>query len=204
MGAKKQQGQAKKGPPGKVKLAGAMRKLLETKDFSSITTDEISKTAKTNEALIYRYFGDKRGLLHSVLGEYLEESHDSIIKELNGVDNSLEKLTIIIKGTFESYDRQSVFAKILLIEARNFPGFFESDTYKLVKRYTRLVLDTIKEGVAKGEIRDDVAPETIRDTIIGAIEHNVLPSLFFERTAEPDILSADLFSMILEGISTRR
>ena len=56
--------QRRKGPPGKIKLAKALRVLLEEKDFNSITTAEIASTAGTNEALIYRYFGDKRGLLH--------------------------------------------------------------------------------------------------------------------------------------------
>ncbi|MEK6196201.1 MAG: TetR/AcrR family transcriptional regulator, partial [Deltaproteobacteria bacterium] len=54
-------------PPARLKLAAAMRRLLRTKDFNSITTAEISRTAKANEALIYRYFKDKRGLLHHVL-----------------------------------------------------------------------------------------------------------------------------------------
>ena len=42
-------------PPGKLKLAIALRQLLETKDFNSITTADLSKTSGVNEALIYRY-----------------------------------------------------------------------------------------------------------------------------------------------------
>ena len=59
-------------PPGKVKIAEALKILLREKDFNSITTADISRTSGVNEALIYRYFKDKRGLLHDVLAEYLE------------------------------------------------------------------------------------------------------------------------------------
>ena len=69
-------------PPAKLKLAAAMRQLLRTKDFNSITTAEISRTAKANEALIYRYFKDKRGLLHQVLYDYLLDFHKEIQQEI--------------------------------------------------------------------------------------------------------------------------
>ena len=51
-------------PPGGIKIAMALRDLLENKDFNSITTAEIAQASGVNEALIYRYFGSKRDLLH--------------------------------------------------------------------------------------------------------------------------------------------
>ncbi|MFP4453651.1 MAG: helix-turn-helix domain-containing protein, partial [Desulfobacterales bacterium] len=51
-------------PPGQIKIENALRTLLVQKDFNSITTAEIARTSGVNEALIYRYFKDKRGLLH--------------------------------------------------------------------------------------------------------------------------------------------
>ncbi len=60
-------------PPGRIKIADALRFLLEDKDFGDITTAEIAKTAGVTEALIYKYFKDKRDLLYQVLAEYLEQ-----------------------------------------------------------------------------------------------------------------------------------
>lgn len=56
-------------PRGRVKTAEALISLLEEKEFNAITTAQISRRSGVNEALIYKYFGDKRGLLHQVLGE---------------------------------------------------------------------------------------------------------------------------------------
>ncbi|MBE9545213.1 MAG: TetR/AcrR family transcriptional regulator, partial [Proteobacteria bacterium] len=58
-------------PPGRIKIAQALKYLLEEKEFSAITTAEIAKNAGVTEALIYKYFKDKRDLLHQVLSEYL-------------------------------------------------------------------------------------------------------------------------------------
>lgn len=190
----------KKGPSGKIKLANAMRQLLENKDFYSISTDEIATTAKTNEALIYRYFGDKRGLLHHVLEDYLKETHARIVEDLRSVTGSVNKLKILIRDTFDAYCRQRVFAKIILIEVRNFPGYFESNTFQLVRNYARLLVDIIKEGMNAGEIRNDIPPEAIRNMIIGGIEHIMLPSLIFSRDIQPDIYLESLSEVLLNGI----
>ena len=51
---------AKKFPPGRVKIADALRTLLEQKEFNAITTAEISRQAGVTEALIYKYFKESR------------------------------------------------------------------------------------------------------------------------------------------------
>jgi hypothetical protein len=43
-------------PPGRVKITQALKSLLENKEFSAITTAEISRKAGVTEALIYKYF----------------------------------------------------------------------------------------------------------------------------------------------------
>ena len=57
-------------PPGRIKIVRSLKSLLVEKEFSAITTAEIAKTAGVTEPLIYKYFRDKRDLLHQVLSEY--------------------------------------------------------------------------------------------------------------------------------------
>jgi len=72
-------------PPGRIKIAEALRSLLEKKDFGSITTTEIARTAGVTEALIYKYFKDKRDLLYEVLREYLEHYDTRFEIDLKGI-----------------------------------------------------------------------------------------------------------------------
>ena len=60
-------------PPGRIKIVRALKSLLVEKEFGAITTAEIAKNAGVTEALIYKYFIDKRDLLHQILSEYLEQ-----------------------------------------------------------------------------------------------------------------------------------
>lgn len=190
-------------PPGKVKIAAALKTLLKEKDFNSIRTVDISRTAGVNEALIYRYYKDKRGLLHAVLAEYLEEYIEKIILNIKEIQGTPQKLRKLIRDTLHFYQQDRVFSKILLLEARNFSGYFESETYQMVRKYSEFVLELINEGIKNGELRDDIAPTHIRQIILGGIEHLCLPGVIYQYDIAPDQLTDDVCAIIFGGIMSR-
>jgi AcrR family transcriptional regulator len=190
-------------PPGKIKLANALRCLLATKDFNSITTAEIAARAQTNEALIYRYFGDKRGLLHQILAEYLKDMEEKTNSDSQNIKDPIKRLKQLIWDTLKYYNENKVFAKTIIVESRNFPGFFESETYQLVKNYARFYEDIINKGVELGQIRGDIPPSRIRDAIIGSIEHFVLPAVLFGKELSADDCSENIFQIVMNGIAEK-
>jgi AcrR family transcriptional regulator len=188
-------------PPGRVKIIHALTQLLLQKDFNSITTAEIAKTAGVTEGLIYKYFNDKRDLLYKVLLELFELFLEKMKKDLSGTEGALNKLRTIIRFSLYWYDRQRVFTRILLIEARNSPDFYESDAYqKCVREYSKIILDIIHEGVQIGEIQNNIKPSVIRQAIQGSIEHACLPGIIFDRKISPDPVADDLCRIIFTGI----
>jgi len=191
-------------PSGRTKLADALRQLLAKKDFSSITTAEISRTSGVNESLIYRYFGDKRGLLHAVLDEYLENFVEQVDWGLKGIEGAKNKLRKYIWSTIYFYDQDRVFSKILLLEVRNYPGYFTSETYGIVKQYTNIMLELIEDGAKAGEIRGDLDPRTIRQVVLGGIEHLVLPAVINDGPLNPDLLTDQFCLLIFNGVSGER
>jgi AcrR family transcriptional regulator len=187
-------------PPGKLKIAEALKILLREKDFNAITTVDISRTSGVNEALIYRYYKDKRGLLHDVLAEYLEDYVEKMAFDNKGIKGAANKLQKLIWDTINLYHQDRVFAKILLLEVRNFRGYFESETYQIVRQYAKSMLNLIKEGVDNGEFRDDISPSHIRQIILGSIEHLCLPAVIFQSEISPDKLTDDICDVLFEGI----
>lgn len=191
-------------PPGRTKIAEALKLLLEEKEFNAITTAEIAKTAGVTEALIYKYFRDKRDLLHQVLGEYLEYFLSRAETDLKGIKGSLNKLRKLIWSHINMYATNRVFAKILMLEVRNYPDYFKSDAYEIVMRYVQILMEIIEEGVRQGEIRKDVNPSSIRQTVLGGIEHLCLTSVIFNREISPDDLTEDLCELIFHGIAASK
>jgi len=177
---------------------------LGEKDFSSITTAEISKTSGVNEALIYRYFGDKRGLLHAVLDEYLENFVEKVHWGLKGIEGAENKLRKFIWSSIYFYGQDRVFSKILLLEVRNYPGYFNSETYGIVKGYSNLLLGTIQEGIESEEIRGDLRASHIRQIILGGIEHLVLPAVINDGGIDPDELTEQFCALLWRGLANSR
>ncbi len=190
-------------PPGRVKITQALKLLLENKEFSAITTAEIARKAGVTEALIYKYFKDKRDLLHQILREYLEHYIVQLDRDLKGVKGALNRLRKLIWSHINVYATNRVFARILLIEVRNNPDYYKSETYKLVKIYSNTVLTIIEEGIRNKEIRDDIPPEFVRHGILGSIEQVCLSGIIFGREISPDDFTEDLCEFIFKGIERK-
>ncbi len=187
-------------PPGRIKIVLALKSLLGQKDFSTITTAEIAKTAGVTEALIYKYFKDKRDLLHQLLSEYLEQYRAQLLQSIRGINGAFNRLRKLIWYHINVYATNRVFAKILLIEVRNYPDYYKSETYKRVKEYSDVVLKVIEEGVQNAEIRSDLPPKLIRYGILGSIEQVCLSGIIFGKKINPDELTEQLCEFIFSGI----
>ena len=187
-------------PPGRVKIVRAVCTLLEDNDFNSITTAQIARTAGVTEGLIYKYFENKRDLLYQVLETYFNRFIAYCDGAMADSPTALTKLRSIVRAHLESYDRHRVFARILLLEVRNAASFFESSAYAAVRRHSRIILEIIRLGIDQGEIRDDIAPEAIRDALFGAIEHSTLACLIFNRPMDVDATSERACSVLFSGI----
>jgi AcrR family transcriptional regulator len=188
-------------PPGGVKIMEALKSLLQEKSFDAITTAEISRVAGANEALIYRYFKDKRGLLHKVLAEYTLEHLLQIQSGVNKAQGALNKLKALMRGTITFHKRNRLFSQILLLEVRNYPGYFESDAYNLVKQYASLIDDIIEDGMRTGEIRDDIPLVCMKDVIVGSIEHACLRAVVFDREFDEVLLARHLTEAVIGGLA---
>ncbi len=196
-------GESTSPPPGRLKIMDALRALLREKEFSAITWSDIARTAGVNEALIYKYFKDSRNLLHEVLKESLSRFVRRLNRDLKGVQGARNKLRKLIWSTIDMYDSERVFAKILFLEVRNFPGYFRSETYRIVQEYAGMILGIIDEGIRKGELRRDIPPKLLRQVVLGAMEHAVLPGIIFDKPLRPDQTTEALCRIIFEDILAR-
>ncbi len=192
--------QMRSSPPGREKLANALRDLLKVKDFGSTTTSEIARESGVNEALIYRYFGNKRGLLHGVLSEHLQRFSKQIALDLKGISGASEKLRKLIWSTISFYDQDRILAKILLLEVRSHKDYFKSETYRSVKVYSQQILDIIQEGICNGEFRPGISPQYTRQFVLGCVEHVLLPAIIHDGPIDVDYMQKELFNTLFKGI----
>ena len=90
----------------------------------------------------------------------------------------------------------------MLLEVRNFPAYFESATYRLVQDYVKMLTDVITEGVAAGEIRNDIPVNRIRDLILGGIEHFCIAEVIFNHEIRVEPTADHLCNLVFSGITS--
>jgi len=187
-------------PAGYTKILNAFRDLIRERDFFTITWAEIAKTAGVNEALIYKYFKDKRGLLHQAMAEGLKHFISHLELYLKDVDGALNKIRKLIWYHINAYNKNRMFARIQMIEVNSYQEYFQSDAYELAKEYGKIILRIIEEGMKNGEIRNDIQPKSLRQHILGAIELHCLPNVIFDRRMSPDDITEDICRVLFYGV----
>jgi AcrR family transcriptional regulator len=187
-------------PPGKIKVMDALGRLLATKEFSCITTAEIAKEARVTEGLIYKYFDGKQDLLFQVLKDLFAAVIKGINDDLKSVDGAMEKLTIFVNSSIKSYAKNRVFSKIILLEVRMSPNFFQSDAYLLVKEYSKILKGILLSGINEGEIKPDIDITHVSEILFGAIEHTCLHGIIFNKDIAIEQITTSLCDTILNGI----
>ena len=188
------------GPPGKIKIMDAFSGLMETRDFQSITIAEIAGNAGVTEGLIYKYFTDKKDLLHQVLQEHFAAFQAGIETNVAGRQTCIEKLDAIVFASLDSYARNRVLARILLLEVRSSLSYFESGAYAMVKKYARTILAIIREGIEKGELRPDIDPFLLQKILLGAIEHTCLKQVIFDKKMDVKAAAGGIVDIVFNGV----
>lgn len=187
-------------PPGRIKISEALKELLGHKDFQAIKIAEIAETAGVNEALIYKYFKNKRDLLYQMVGEYLEKCRIEMINGIAGLDCAIEKLERFVSILFDIYNRDRIYAKMILFEFRNSSDFYTSKPFDILQETYDLCLDIIKEGIADCTFRKDINPCFMRHHIIGSVEQVCMNAIITSRPIHSKKMTAYIIDLLVNGI----
>ncbi len=186
-------------PPGRQKIIEALTRLMWTKEFHAVTTAEIAELAGVTEGLIYKYFKSKKELLYQVLNDLFAQFNQAVLDRMADKGSAIEKLEIIIRSSIEYYTANRVFARILLLEVRTSPDYFSSEAYTRVKAYARTILEVIRMGIQKGEIKPNTDPLILRKVILGTIEHACLGEIIFARDLDVQTVTHSISTIIFNG-----
>jgi hypothetical protein len=99
--------------------------------------------------------------------------------------------------------REHPGGKILILEVRSNPNYYNTPAFNLTVRSRALLLEIIKKGIASGEISDSIHPHALASTIIGALEHAVMPMLTHKKDRDLERLTDEICKIIFQGIGKK-
>ncbi|MFI5045661.1 MAG: TetR/AcrR family transcriptional regulator [Acidimicrobiia bacterium] len=125
--ARKTAGAGQLGPASRDKKArmramtAAAVELFSEEGYSAVSTRRIAERAGCSETLLFRYFGDKRGLLMAICNDLRDDDHANARRPLDASEDVHEFIERYLLESFEHLKRQAPELKVVIAALINDP-----------------------------------------------------------------------------------
>jgi TetR/AcrR family transcriptional regulator len=161
-------------------LLDAAALVFAEQGFAGARVDEIAARAGVNKALIYAYYGDKKGLYRAVLASRVAEFTDPGISETvakeAGPRRALEE---VIRRFLRTLIRDRAFARLLAWDLLSHGREGREVILESAGPLLKLISELVERGRASGELHADSDPELFRTAFFAlgigyTVQHSVM------------------------------
>jgi AcrR family transcriptional regulator len=176
------------------------RQVFSERGYASATTIEMARRLGVSEATVFTYFSGKRDLCVRVICDWYDEIIAEIEATLPHITGTRAKLSFLIRTHLYRLmiDGPGLCA-LILSEGRAKDDTFGDEIVQLQRRYTAPLMQVLSDGVAEGDIRDDLPLSLLRSSIYGPMEH-VLWDAIAKKTVDIEETSKRLSLLLWQGL----
>lgn len=182
-------------------LVAAARTLLAEVGYERFLPAEVARRCGVSEATVYRYFPTKRELLVRVAETWFDEILVALEPGVTQQESTYERLHYVVRYAVEVVRREPTLTRYIVNDLRPDPQFRSTSIYQLNRRFTGIVRRVLRDAVERGEFRDDVDVELLRDMIFGGIEHQAWAYLRGEGDFSTDRTTEGITTVIYRGMA---
>jgi AcrR family transcriptional regulator len=169
--------------------------------YENAAMTEIAARAGVVEGTIYKYFLSKRDLLLEVMRRWYEALVENYAAQLAGIAGTRARLRFVIWRHLKTIHDEPALCRVFFLSIRADNDYYHSPVYEQNRRYTKLALDIVREGVKSGELREDVELSLVRDLIYGTVEHHTWSYVSGRGKLDPELLADQLTDLLLAGLT---
>lgn len=173
-------------------------KLFASKGYSATTTALIAKEAGVSEAIIFKHFGNKEGLLKEIgaiaIGNIIENI--SIIPLMKNIESSKhfplrDFIKSVIKERLDFFEKNVELVKLLMIEMQYSPDLKQQTSDILFpKVFDALIY--IKKLIRQKTNASEMRTDTIARVLLGFAQSIILQKYLFEIDISHDEIDREL------------
>lgn len=149
----------------------AAKKEFEDKGYEQAKVSDIAKRVGIVEGTIFHYYGSKQGLVINVIEAFYRKITTELEHTLQPIDGTKARLFHIIKFHLTVFIESARLCSVIVTESRRGDrGALQKNLKDLNRNYTNLLIQTIKQGIVNGELKEDTSIFFIRNTVYGSME----------------------------------
>ena len=189
-------------PTRRAEILAAAREVFLRNGYEASLVSEIAAGAGCVEGTLYTYFTNKRALFDAVLTEFYDQLIAEIAPRFDAIDGTRDRLTFLIARHLQIALEDPAQGRLISGEVHSRAGYYGSTLHALNRHYSRFLMQTLHDGVKRGELRPGLDLSLARDLIFGGVEHWVWNTLERGQTFEPAAVARAIVAMVLDGWST--
>jgi len=170
--------------PTKERLLSSGVDLFSKKGYSGVSVREICKHAETSMNMIHHYFGNKEGLLNSIIESYGQNVFvfplKLLAKEPISRTDFFSRIELVFETTLDAYIENSLVLMITIREQKSPTSLIE---------YAECFKNFIAIGKQKGFVRKELDVEMITGFILDRITNQVHFASWIKSDTGADILN---------------
>lgn len=184
-------------------IIDAAIKVFAQKGFHDTKIADIAKVAQVADGTIYLYFDNKDDLLIKVFEEMIVDLLDKAKVKLDQIEDKVEKIKSFIDLHIEFCENNPHSAKLLIIELRQSPEFYNKyPEFWPIKHYLGFLNDLCREAVTSGHIRQ-IDPELLTTIIFGSLDFTITTWLLSKSKIDLKRIKDGVADIIYHGLEVK-
>jgi AcrR family transcriptional regulator len=150
--------------------------LFAEEGFHGVSTRRIAARAGVSEGTLFNYFGSKNELIRAILDRIYRELTDNASRILRQHLDSRMRLQLLAEAHIAIMSRDNALFMRLIqsymnADLRGYDRLRGSVLHRLNLSYAWVFDLTVREAVARGELRGDINLSAMRDLFFGGLEY---------------------------------
>ena len=182
-----------------VKAAGH---LLAEVGVDKTTMSGIARRAGVAEGTVYLYFENKTALLRAVQATFYERLTEQASQGIVGIADTRARLEFLARLHLQTLMDDWPTVMVVLSTYRDIADYVErNEQYQFNRTYVAVFDAVIRDGINRGELRQDVPLRLLRDIFYGTLEYALRTSLLHDRDKEVAATVDRLMTVLLHGLA---
>lgn len=179
-------------------IIAAARVIFHENGFEKAKIADIARSAGVAEGTVYTYFENKNALLFAVAVEFYDRLTRDAALGIKDISDTYRRLEFLARHHFERVSKEWQMLALAMLPDKVSDEYRKTEGYQLNRTYVEVFDTVIREGINRGEIRDDIPLSVLRDIFYGGLEYGARTMRIHPSTTDMD-QTISFFMDVLKG-----